>query len=100
MITKNSSINYTTSPKQETKINESGIVDLIKLLKKFKFSIINDQYGFIYENLEIFISNNGNVHLFLISTSGYDKDIALLARFADKLNSIIGIKHYSGKFIA
>lgn len=100
MMTQNSSINYITSPNQKTKINERGIMDLIKLLKGFKFSIINDQYGFIYENLEIFISNNGNVHLFLISTSGYDQDIVLLTRLANKLNSIIGINHYSGKFIA
>lgn len=99
MITQNSSINYITSPKQETKINERRIMDLIKLLKEFRFSIINDQYGFIYENLEIFISNNGSVHLFLISTSGYDQDIILLTRLANKLNSIIGIKHYLGKFI-
>ncbi len=97
MAFNNRSIYYTTFPENKTEIDANGIINLINMLKGFDFVCINNHYAFIYNNLNIIISNSGGVQLSLISTRKLSQDLASLARLAIKINSIIGINQYSKK---
>ncbi len=99
MILNPRSIYYTTYPEDDTQISVENIIDLKNALKDFTLMPLNDHFAFIYKNLNIIISINGHIQFSLISTRELSNDINLLAKFAYKVNSIIGIKKYTKKVI-
>lgn len=91
------SIYFTTYPENDAQISAENIINLKNSLKDFALVPINDHYAFIYKNLNIIVSNGGHIQLSLMSTQGLSEDLALLAKMANKINSILGIKNYSKK---
>ncbi len=97
MIPEIKSIYLTTYPENDTQINVFDIIKLKNTFKDFSLVFINDHYALIYKNLNIIISNSGHIQLSLVTTLELLESLSLLARMANRINSILGIKNYSEK---
>lgn len=91
----NKLIDYMTFPNENKKISGYNIARLNAFLKDFDFSIINDHYSFIYENIEILISKTGIVLISLISKADVSDNVSILTNIASKINSNIKIDSYA-----
>jgi hypothetical protein len=100
MATNIYTVYYITNSDNEMKVSPQSIFKLKKNLNDFYFDHINNYYRFAYKNLNVIISYGGNIQLSLISTHEISESINLLAKMADKINSILEINSYSKKVMA
>jgi hypothetical protein len=88
-----------TFPKEDIRINRDKITSLKSFLRGFDLNIIENNYSFIYENIEIIVSKNGAVLISLIISpkSDVSDNLTKLAKIASKINTSIKIESFSTK---
>ena len=88
-----------TFPKKDIKINGKKIAILKTFLKGFELTVIENNYSFMYENMEIIVSKNGTVLISLILSPKSDafSSLSKLAKIASKINGDIEIESFSTK---
>lgn len=78
-------------------IDKAQAESLRALFSDFDFKRYANFYNFIYDNIEINISNEGAVLISLVSASDCFENISILSKILNKINSIIYVKEAATK---